>query len=102
MPAFSAEVPHTLGQDGAVDKLKGFVDGISERYKGQINSVSGDWEDPHTLAFGFNTFGIEVKGRLGIEPEVVRISGELPFSAVMFKGKIVGAIQEGLEKALQA
>ena len=100
MPEFSADVPHTLGQAVAAEKLNGFVDGVRNRYKDQVSSVEGEWLDPHTLQFGLTSFGITINGRLEVEEEVVKIRGQLPFSALMFKGKIVAAIEEGLKRAL--
>ena len=57
------------------------------------------WEDD-VLKFAFSTFGIQVSGQMSVEEDKVVMNCELPFSAMMFKGKIVGGIQEALEKVL--
>jgi putative polyhydroxyalkanoate system protein len=99
MPAFSAEVPHGLGQQAARERLEGFLQEIGEKYKGQVGDLSGAWEDDE-LNFAFSTFGIKISGKLAVYEDKVVMNGELPFSAMVFKGKIVGGIRDALEKAL--
>jgi len=99
MPSFSIEVPHNLGQQAAKERLEGFLKQIEEKYKGQIGEVDGGW-DGYTLNYAFSTFGIAIKGKLTIEEDKVVLDGEIPLSAMMFKGKITGGVKEALEKAL--
>lgn len=100
MPKFSTEVPHSLGQEQAAEKLKNFLPTIEQRFAGQISDLQGDWQDPHTLTYSFTSFGIKLAGTLQVLPESVAVSGDIPFSAMIFKGKIVAAIQKALEKVL--
>jgi hypothetical protein len=99
MPSFQTEVPHTLGQQAARERLDGFLQKIGQKYKGQISHMDGSWQD-NVLNFGFSTFGIKISGKMAVEEDKVVMDGELPFSAMMFKNKIVTGIQEALEKAL--
>ncbi len=99
MPAFTAEVPHSLGQQAARERLESFLQKISEKYKGQIGDLTGAWNDD-VLNFAFSTYGIKISGNLAVQEDKVVMNGELPFSAMMFKGKIVGGIQDALENAL--
>ena len=99
MPGFSTEVPHQLGQDGARERLKSFLDKISEKYKDQISDLTGDWTG-NTLNYAFSTFGIKIDGSLDVEADKVSMKGNLPFAAMMFKGKIENDIKAALEKAL--
>ena len=99
MPGFSTEVTHDLGRQAAKERLETFLDKMSEKYKDQISDMEGSWDD-HVLNYKFTTYGIKIKGQLTVEDEKVRMDGELPFAAMMFKGKISSQIQKGLEKAL--
>lgn len=99
MPAFKVEVPHTLGQTAAKEKLETFLDAIREKYKDQISDLEGKWTD-HSLDFAFTTFGIKVKGEIAALEDRVALNGELPMAAMIFKGKIISGIQEALQKAL--
>jgi putative polyhydroxyalkanoate system protein len=99
MPAFTAEVPHTLGQKAARERLDHFLERIGEKYKGQISDLNGAWNDD-VLSFSFSTFGIKITGTMTVDEDKVQLNGELPFSAMIFKGKIASGIQEALAKAL--
>ncbi len=100
MPAFSTEVRHALGRDEAQRRLASFLDTVREKYEDQISDISGQWEG-HLLDFALTTFGIKVSGKIAVEEDVVRMDGELPFAAMMFKGKIVSGFQDALQKVLQ-
>lgn len=101
MPGFSTEVPHELGQEAAVEKLKGFLDQVQQRYPKEISEIEGDW-NANVLSYAFTTFGIKVDGTLTVEEALVRMDGNLPFAAMMFKGKISQSIKVALEKAIAA
>ena len=99
MPGFSTEVPHSLGQEQATERLKRFVDLVRERYQDQVSQIDGSWED-NKLGFSFTTYGFKISGDLTVEESVVIMDGKLPFAAVAFRGKIEQGIKSELEKAL--
>jgi hypothetical protein len=99
MPSFSTEVPHSLGQQAAQTRLSSFLESIGQKYKGQIGQMQGEWQD-NVLQFAFSTFGIKVEGKMTVLDDRIVLNGEIPFSAMMFKGKIAGGIKEALEKAV--
>lgn len=99
MPSFSTEIPHSLGKQAAKARLESFLQKISEKYKGQIGQLEGNWVDD-VMKFSFVTFGIKIDGRMVVQEDKVVLDGDLPFSAMMFKGKISGGIREAIEKEL--
>ena len=99
MPGFRTEVPHSLGKEQATEKLKKFLEHVAERYKDQVSSIDGSWED-NKLNFSLTTFGLTIGGDLTVEEEVATLEGQLPFAAMAFKGKIEQGIRAELEKAL--
>ena len=101
MPGFNTEVPHGLGKEAALERLKGFLSQVKERYAKEISEVAGEW-DENVLSYEFTTFGIKVDGKLTVEDDVVKMDGNLPFAAMMFKGKISNSIKVALEKAVAA
>jgi hypothetical protein len=100
MPSFSFEVPHQMGKEAAKTRLEGFLDRIGQQYQGQISGLDGKWID-NRLEFSFSTFGIKISGSMTVEDDRVVFQGDLPFSAMVFKGKISSGIQEALQKALK-
>ncbi len=99
MPSFSTEVPHSLGQQAAREKLESFLDTLREKYKDQVSGLEGEWQDD-VLTYKLTTFGITIKGRISVESDKVRVDGDIPFAALMFKGKIVDGIKDALTQAL--
>ena len=99
MPGFSTEVPHSLGKEGCMERMKGFLDQVEERFKGQIGEIDGSWDD-NVLSYKFVSYGIKIEGKMRVEEEQVKMEGEIPFAAMMFKGKIVDSIRGALEKAV--
>lgn len=99
MPGFRTEVPHTLGQEQATERLKQFLERVAERYKDQVSSIDGTWVE-HKLTFALKTFGFTIGGDLTVEEATAVLEGQLPFAAMAFKGKIEQSIKAELEKAL--
>ncbi len=99
MPAFKAEVAHSLGQAEAIARLKDFLDRISQRYKDQVSHLEGQWDD-NILTFSLTTYGFTLTGTLTVEEESARVEGQLPFAAVAFRGKIEKSIAEEIEQEL--
>ncbi|MBI2824678.1 MAG: polyhydroxyalkanoic acid system family protein [Planctomycetia bacterium] len=99
MPQMSVTVPHTLSQQDAVERLKGFLGKIKERYQSQVSNLEESWAGD-TLNFGFTTFGFPIKGAVNVEAAQVKLDGEIPFAAMMFKGKIEQEIRDQLNKLL--
>jgi len=99
MPSFGVEVPHSLGREKAIERLKNFLDRIVEHYKEQVSKLDGEWND-NVLSFQLKTFGMTLTGTLTVENDVARVEGQLPFAAVAFRGKIQDSIREELEREL--
>lgn len=99
MPKMSFTVPYSIDQAAAVEKLKSFVPAIKQRYGGQVSNVTEEWVGD-VLKFAFTTFGFTIKGDLDVQPNQVVLDGELPFAAMMFKGKIESEFKENLAKLL--
>lgn len=100
MPKFNVAVPHTMSQPEAAEKLKGFTEKIKEYYQDQVSDLEQSWEGD-VLNFKFATFGMKVSGQMAVEEEQVVVSGDLPFAAAMFKGKIESGMREQLTKLLR-
>ena len=99
MPSMTLAVPHQLGQEGATDRLKHFLEKVKRHYSGQVSDLSENWTD-NLLQFGFTTYGFRIDGKLTVEPAQIVIDGQLPFAAMMFKGKIEQSIRSELTKLL--
>jgi hypothetical protein len=99
MPGFDITAPHGLGQEQAVDRLKGFVAKIGQRFPDQVSNLQERWTD-NVLDFSFTTYGFTIKGAATVGPDQVRLKGDLPLAALMFKGKIEQSIRDEVGKVL--
>jgi hypothetical protein len=99
MPSFSTEVPHQLGKEQATQRLKSFIEMVSQRFKEQVSRMEGSWED-HELNFSLTTYGFNISGQLTVEDDRAHLTGELPLAAAIFKGKIEESIAEELRREL--
>lgn len=101
MPKFQVAVPNPLGRENALGRLQRFSETIQERHADKIKDFEQRW-DGDQLVFGFKTRGLRIEGRLVVEEAVVRVEGDVPFAAALFKGQIAGAIQEQMERLLKS
>ena len=99
MPAFQVNVPHNLGKEQALERVKSFLEKVAERYKDQVSKMEGTWVD-NVLKFAMTTYGFTISGTLTVDENVAHIDGQLPFAAMAFKGKIEKTIADELGKRL--
>ena len=99
MPSFSTEVTHSLGQAAAQDKLSEFLERMVEKYRNHISHADGVWEG-NILKYTLTTFGMKIDGKLTVTEDAVTADGNLPFAALVLKGKIVDGVRDALQTAL--
>ena len=98
MPKFSVTIPHSLSTVEAVKRLNRFTETVSSNQ--QVSDLEQSWQG-NDLHFGFKTFGIQIRGVGAVSSDQLQVSGDLPFSAMMFKGKIESEIEKVLTGLLR-
>lgn len=99
MPAFSVSAPHSLGRQSATERLHGVMGKVQQKYPNQVSDLEESW-DENVMSFAFTTYGFRIKGQAQVDDDQVRLDGELPFAAMMFRGRIEQSIQDELVKML--
>ena len=99
MPTFNTEVAHQLGQEQATERLKQFLEQVREQYKDFVTDLQGNWTD-NILTFSFKTYGFKIDGTLTVDDQAARLAGNLPFAALVFRGKIEQSIASELRREL--
>jgi hypothetical protein len=94
------EVPHQLSADEAKSRLERQAEFLQSRFGDQVKDMTQSWVG-NILNFGFKTMGMRFDGSVGVEDQRVVVNGDIPFAAVMFKGKIENEIRQQLEKILR-
>ena len=100
MPQFNVQVPHSLPQQEARERLNRFVDILRQKFQDSVNDLEQNW-DGDTLRFSFKTFGVPLKGGITVDDKQLNVKGDLPFTALMFRGKIESSIREQLERLVR-
>lgn len=99
MPSIKIIVPHAHGQQHASDLLQGFMTQMKAQYKDQVSDLQETWQE-NRLDYSFRTFGLTVRGAVEVHEQQVSLNADLPFAAMMFKGKIEQEIRSSLERVL--
>lgn len=99
MPKLTTEVPHALGQDEALRRLKHQLELAKQDYQSQVGDLYGEWQD-HILSFNFQVMGMKVAGEMAVEAASVRVNADLPLAAMMVKGMIEQRLRQELGKVL--
>jgi putative polyhydroxyalkanoate system protein len=100
MPKFGVRIPHTLAKDEARSRLDRFIEMLTAKSGNQVSDLQQSWEGD-TLKFHFKTYGITIDGGITVGDNELSLSGDIPFAAMMFKGKIESEIREQLERIIK-
>ena len=100
MPKFNFAIPHSLNSEDARDRLDRFIEGLEAKFADSAKDIERSWEG-NSLAYSFKTYGIKIAGQMDVEEGKVNVIGDLPITAMMFKGKIESEIRKNLERLLK-
>jgi putative polyhydroxyalkanoate system protein len=101
VPKFSLEVPHTFTAEEAKSRLERFAESLQAQYGDKVSDLEQTWNG-NKLSFGFKTFGIKIAGAIEALEQKLLVTGEIPFTAMMFKGKIESEVKEKLARLMRA
>jgi hypothetical protein len=99
MPKLTMEVPHSLGREEAMRRLKEQFELARGAYGSYVGDLQQEWND-HTLTFGFKAAGMKVGGTLTVEEALVRVLADLPLAAMMLKKMIDQRVRQELGQVL--
>ena len=99
MPKLNVKVDHELGADAAKQRLQTYLDKVKsqhgDKFKDLQENMSGNQG-----AFSFKTMGFKVAGGVAVNDKNVSVDLDLPFAAMLFKGKIESELRTQLERLL--
>ena len=99
MALLSMDVPHQLGLDEALRRLREKLDSVRDQFGEQVSEFREEWRE-NELAFGFSAVGMKIAGTVAVEASNVKVAAQLPFAAAMFKGLIEQRIRDELDAVL--
>jgi hypothetical protein len=99
MPRVSFSVPHQLGQEAALQRLKDKADTVKKSFASDVSNAFDRWEG-NQLEFGFTTAGMNIKGSMVVEESAVQVNVDVPLVAMMFKGMVERRVRDELGQVL--
>jgi len=97
VPKINLEIPHQYSAEDSREKLARFTESLPTD---QVSDLEQSWNE-NTLSFGFKTFGIKIGGDLTAADQKLLVDIDVPFSAMMFKGKIESEMKKQLERLMR-
>jgi len=99
MPKIEVCTEHQLTADDATERLRLFGEQLKKKHGNEVTILKEDWND-HTLDFSLGAKGLKIDGRLVVTDRQAMVSCNLPFAAMLFRGRIEKDIQNTLADAL--
>ena len=101
MSQIALSVTHRFSKAEALEKVKGLLGDLKSEFAGRFDGLDEHW-DEHGGNFSCRARGLSVSGRLEVDVGRVSLSVNLPFAALVVKGKIERAFRERLESRLRS
>lgn len=93
------KIPHSLGKEESISRIKLFLNNAGEDYKDQISNLKQDWQNDKA-SVSFTAMGFDISSEIIFNESDLIIKGNLPFTLKFFKGKIQNTIKTEAEKIL--
>jgi hypothetical protein len=104
MTTIEKKIPHALGKEKALEKMKQLVTKIKDEYGYIIKNLTEDWNDSG-CEFGFDfkifMYTAHIDGEMVVKKDHVYILAEGPDAVAMFKGKAEEVLMDEGEKFLR-
>lgn len=100
MPKMNVTVPHQLGRDAALGRLKGLLGDMKQQYGDKITDLEENW-NASGGTFSFKAMGFKLSGNLDVTDSEMRLNGDLPWAAKPFQGTVEATIRERAERLLK-
>ena len=95
MPSLSVAVPHKLGQELALERLKERSRAILQTYQEHIRNLEEQWNGG-SGRYRFSAMGMQIKGTVTADASQVKVDVDLPFVALIFRGTIEEQVRKEL------
>lgn len=99
MPRMEMSIPHKLGREEALRRVKDKADFLQKTYGAQASQSDQEWKD-NVLTFTIQAMGMRVPGSVTVDEAEVRLAADLPLMAMAFKGVAERRVRDELEQML--
>jgi hypothetical protein len=91
MSNIEIKIPHTIGQEEALKRIKGLMTNLNVEHSKTIKNVKEEWSGQEGN-FSFSAKGFQVSGKIYVGVDTVRISSRLPLVLSFYKNTITKTI----------
>jgi hypothetical protein len=99
MPKIEVRTEHHLTAEEAAERLRIFGEQLKQKHGDEVTILKEDWND-QTLDFSLSAKGITIDGQLIAADREATVTCNLPFAAMLFRGRIEKDIQNAVGSAL--
>lgn len=99
MPKLSIDIPHVLGQDEALRRVKAKFAAARDEHQDRVSDFKEEWRD-HIFSFAFRALGMAVSGTVAVEAERIKLAAQLPLAAMLMKSTIEAHIRREVDALL--
>jgi hypothetical protein len=99
MPSIEVTVPHQLPRDEALKRVRGAIAQARVQNAEKVGDLKETW-DGYEGAFSASAMGYSASGSVSVNASDVTVQSTLPPIALMFKGRIEGALRDMLTRLL--
>ncbi len=99
MPKLYIDIPHVLGQDEALRRLKAKFAAAKAEHQDRVSDYKEEWQE-HIFSFGFKALGMAVSGTVAVEPKEIKLAAQLPLAAMLMKSTIEEHIRREVDALL--
>jgi hypothetical protein len=100
MASFNVVVVHDSDRAVVISRLQDFSQRLLEDMPVQVSDVEESWDEDGNLVFAFEALGFSVSGTMMTCDVQVKVSGQLPFAALPFRGAIENQVAEKIREAI--
>lgn len=86
-------LPHHLGQQEALRRLKDGIEHLKTTYAGKVNVLEDSWAD-NVLTYRVSALGQNASGTLDVADDHVTVTVQLPWLLAVIAEKAKGLIQK--------
>lgn len=99
MPQVDIGVPHALGREEALRRLKEKVELVQQTYGSPAVELELEWTE-NVLQFKVRVMGMRIGGTATVEASEVCVHAEIPLSAIPFRGMVERRVKDELARML--
>jgi len=99
VPVLKIAVSHQIAQEEALRRMQAYGARLKARYGDKVSDLEESW-DGNVLSFSGSGMGQSISGTVTVNAGAVAVELDLPFAAMLMKGKIESTVRSEVSRVL--